>query len=142
MIEWLSLRLAVLIYLDIELPALSAEMTCHTPGIDLALDPSMTEKRSGYHRVFDRAKARAIELQTTVCVVGCIGSIRPRPCPNFSGAAVYLPCEKALGGNGRFAPLGGATATTGEGPLLVTLGIPAGALRRIRGGEADVWPNS
>lgn len=139
-VEWQGLRLAVLICLDIELPALSAALARHAPDIDLLLVPSMTERRAGYHRVFDCAKARAVELQTAVCVVGCIGSIPPGLRPNFSGAAVYLPCEDAFGGDGRFAQVEGTDHAIGDGPLLVARDIPVGALRRMRSGEAAVWP--
>lgn len=141
-IEWNGLRLAMLICLDIEMPALSAALAQHVPDIDLLLVPSMTEKRSGYHRVFDCAKARAVELQTAVCAVGCIGSIPSGNRPNFSGAAVYLPCEEAFGYDGRFAEIAGAAETQGDGPLLIARDIPVGALRRMRQGGAEVWPGA
>ena len=142
LIEWNGLRLAMLICLDIEMPALSAALARHAPDVDLLLVPSMTEKRSGYHRVFDCAKARAVELQTAVCVVGCIGSIPPGGRPNFSGAAVYLPCEEVFGYDGRFAEIPGAAETSSDGPLLIARDIPVGGLRRMRQGGAEVWPGA
>lgn len=142
LVEWNGLRLAMLICLDIEMPALSVALAQHAPQVDLLLVPSMTEKRSGYHRVFDCAKARAVELQTAVCVVGCIGSIPSDTRPNYSGAAVYLPCEEAFGYDGRFAEIAGAAATEADGPLLIARDIPVADLRRMRQGGAEVWPGA
>ena len=142
LIEWNGLRLAMLICLDIEMPALSVALSQHALQIDLLLVPSMTEKRSGYHRVFDCAKARAVELQTAVCVVGCIGSIPSGTRPNYSGAAVYLPCEEAFGYDGRFAEIAGEAETQADGPLLIARDIPVADLRRMREGGAEVWPGA
>ena len=142
LVEWNGLRLAMLICLDIEMPALSVALAQHAPQLDLLLVPSMTEKRSGYHRVFDCAKARAVELQTAVCVVGCIGSIPSGTRPNYSGAAVYLPCEEAFGYDGRFAEIAGAAETQADGPLLIARDIPVADLRRMRQGGAEVWPGA
>src|SRR5215510_1357521 len=70
-IEWQGLRIAVLICLDIELPALAAKLA--PLDLDLVLVPSMTGQLSGFHRVFGCARARAIELMAVVCAVGAIG---------------------------------------------------------------------
>lgn len=86
-VEWMGLRIAVLICLDVKLPALSARLS--SCNIDLPLVPSMTERLSGFHRVFGCAKARAVELVCSVCVVGGIGpatTAEPRP-GNVSGDA-------------------------------------------------------
>lgn len=144
MVEWNGLRIATLICLDIELPALSAKLARSEPDLDLILVPSMTEKESGYSRVFDCAKARAVELQTAVCAVGSIGSALPNNArPNFSGAAVFLPCEAELGYDGRFAEEAGRPEAEGDGPLLIARDVPVGMIRHLRGtGRAEVWPGS
>ena len=50
-----GLKMAILICLDVEMPALSSLLA--RQEIDLLLVPSMTEKLSGYHRVYGCAKA-------------------------------------------------------------------------------------
>ncbi|MEQ8602017.1 MAG: nitrilase-related carbon-nitrogen hydrolase [Marivibrio sp.] len=144
LVEWNGLRIASLICLDVELPALAAKIARSEPDLDLLLVPSMTEKQSGYSRVFDCAKARAVELQTAVCAVGCIGSVAPDGSrPNYSGAAVFTPCEAELGFDGRFAAVPGAAETQGDGPMLIARDVPVGMIRQIReGGRAEVWPGS
>ncbi|MHA1600921.1 MAG: nitrilase-related carbon-nitrogen hydrolase [Alphaproteobacteria bacterium] len=141
-VEWRGLRLATVICLDIEMPALAALLApC---DLDLILVPSMTEKLSGYSRVFSCAKARAVELMSAVCAVGCIGKAaasKPR-LSNTSGAAVYLPCEETLGHTGIFADLPPTDRAEGPGPMLVARDIPVGALRALRHGKAEVWPGA
>ncbi len=141
-VEWRGLRLAVVVCLDIELPALSAILS--SLDLDVILVPSNTEARSGYHRVFDCAKARAIELQTVICAVGAIGDVPycEQPGTNVGGAAVYLPCEEALGGTGTLAALPPRGSTDDAGPLLVVRDLPVDAVRRMRAGEARVWPGA
>lgn len=136
-----GLRVAILICLDIEMPALSCRLA--TENIDLLLVPSMTETLSGYHRVFGCAKARAVELMTAVAVCGTVGAARgtTQMPTNVSGAALYLPCEPEFGFNGiagELAPTGGAT---GEEPFL-TVSVPVDAMRRLRRGMAEVWPGA
>ncbi len=142
--QWRGLRIATLICLDVELPALASAIAKREPDLDLLLVPSMTEKESGYSRVFGCAKARAIELQTAVCAVGSIGSVAPDGSrPNFSGAAVFLPCEEPLGFNGRFAEITGRADAEDDGPLLIARDVPVGLIRELRkGGDAEVWPGS
>lgn len=142
--EWNGLRIATLICLDVELPALAAKLARTEPDLDLLLVPSMTEKASGYHRVFGCAKARAVELQTAVCAVGSIGSVMPDGSrPNFSGASVFLPCEADLGYDGLFAAVPGSPEAEGDGPMLIAKDVPVGMIRALRqGGAAEVWPGS
>jgi len=141
-VEWRGLRLAVLICLDIEMPALASLLApC---DLDLILVPSMTEKLSGYSRVFSCAKARAVELMTAVAAVGCIGKAaasKPR-LSNTSGAAVYVPCEEALGHTGIFANLPASDRADGPGPVLLARDIPVGLMRQLRHGQAEVWPGA
>lgn len=141
-VEWRGLRLAVVVCLDIELPALSAILS----GLDLdvILVPSNTEARSGFHRVFDCAKARAIELQTIICAVGAVGDVAycEQPGTNVGGAAVYLPCEDALGSTGTLASLPPRANDSGPGPLLVVRDLPVDAVRGMRAGAARVWPGA
>lgn len=144
--DWNGLRCAIVTCLDIELPALSVKLAQTAPDLDLILCPSMTEKLSGYSRVFGCAKARAIELMTTVAVVGVIGSTPLKePRPNVSGAAVYLPCEADLGFDGRFAEIGPfSAAPAGDplGPRLHARDIPVGKVRKLRENQPEVWPGS
>jgi predicted amidohydrolase len=144
LVEWNGLRLATLICLDVELPALSAKLARSEPDLDLILVPSMTEKPSGYARVFDCAKARAVELQTAVCAVGCIGSVAPDGSrPNHSGAAVFLPCEADLGFDGKFASVPPRDTDDGDGPMLIAKDVPVGMIRTIRdSGRVEVWPGA
>ena len=141
-VEWRGLRLAVVICLDIEMPALATLLApC---DLDLILVPSMTEKLSGYSRVFSCAKARAVEFMSTVCSVGCLGKAaasKPR-LSNTAGAAVYLPCEEALGHTGVFADLPASDQAEGPGPMLIARDIPVGLVRELRHGKAEVWPGA
>lgn len=141
-VEWEGLKLGTLICLDVEMPALAAKMA--TADLDLLLVPSMTSFRSGYHRVFDCAKARAIELQTIVCAVGAIGAPAPLATreSNCSGAAVFLPCERPLGEIGEAAKIGPFAAIEGDGPLLIARDLPVAEIRRLRHGAAEVWPGA
>jgi predicted amidohydrolase len=138
--EWRGLRLAVVICLDIEQPALIARL--QGLDLDLVLVPSMTDLESGYRRVFDCAKARAVELLCPVAAVGVIGSqvLRGEPEPATSGAAVYLPCEPGLGANGIHAEIPMLAESEGDGPLLIARDVPVGACRALRRAGAEAWP--
>lgn len=140
--NWRGLRTAILTCLDIEMPHLAARMQGW--DIDLLLVPSMTAYRSGYHRVFDCAKARAIELQCLVAVVGCVGGVRTahRESVNCSGAAVFVPCEVRLGMTGTLYHIGPLDRAEGEGPILLAKDLPLAAIRASRHGQAEVWPGA
>ena len=144
--EWNGLRCAIIICLDIELPILSSMLAQAAPDLDLIICPSMTEKVSGYSRVFSCAKARAVELFTTVAVVGCIGATPlGEGRKNVSGAAVYQPCEAELGFTGRFAEIGPFhEAEKGDplGPRLHAKDIPIGIVRKLRATQPEVWPGA
>jgi predicted amidohydrolase len=141
--EWKGLTCALLICLDVELPAVSTQLAREAPDLDLLIVPSMTARLSGYSRVFGCAKARAIELLTCVAVTGCIGSVPLQPeRPNVSGAAVFLPCEAELGYDGRFADTGVFERSEGAGPLLHARDIPIAEIRRLRRQGAEVWPGA
>jgi predicted amidohydrolase len=141
-VEWEGLRFATLICLDIELPALAARLA--PLDLDLILVPSMTSKLSGFHRVFGCARARAIELMTTVCAVGAIGVPErlTRRDSNTSAAAAFVPCEEALGFTGVPAALSPTARTTGAGPMLIASDLPVGLVRELRRGKAEVWPGA
>ncbi|MFD1381398.1 nitrilase-related carbon-nitrogen hydrolase [Fodinicurvata halophila] len=139
LIHWRGLRLVILICLDCELPDLAAHVSALQP--DLILVPSQTSRPSGYHRVFHCARARAVESMTAVAAVGVIGAAatgRPRE-GYHAGAALFLPCESALGsdGNGGFLPA--LDSCDDEGPVL-SVDIPIERLRTLRRGGAEVWP--
>jgi predicted amidohydrolase len=142
-VAWRGLRLAVVTCLDIELPALAAALGERM--LDLVLVPSMTHRPAGYHRVFGCAKARAVELQAIVAAVGVIGTL-PDGTSHHSGAAVFLPCEEALGHTGVLAALGPlGDPLPGEdpwGPMLIARDLPVATVRALRAGAAEVWPGA
>lgn len=140
--DWRGLRIAVVICLDIEQPALAARL--QGLDLDLVLVPSMTELESGYRRVFDCAKARAVELVCPVAAVGLVGSqvLRGVAEPSTSGAAVYLPCEPGLGSNGIHAEIPMLKEADGDGPLLIARDVPVGACRALRRSGAEAWPGA
>lgn len=141
-LQWRGLRIVTVICLDCELPALSARIAEIEP--DLLLIPSQTTTEAGYRRVFDCAKARAIELACPVLVCGGVG-IAMFPSggqePNVSGAACYLPCESTGVPNGILASFG-PVATLGDdaGHLEIVKDVPVAECRALRAGKADVWP--
>lgn len=138
-IEWRGLKVAIMICLDIELPALAVAVADRT--LDLILTPSMTGKPSGYHRVFGCAKARAVELQTIVAAVGTIGTQAPGD-TNYSGASVFTPCEEALGFTGIHASIDPTGDTEDDGPMLIARDLPVDTIRALRAGGAEVWPGA
>lgn len=136
-VSWRGLRFLVLICLDIEMPGVAQMLVDR--DIDLVLVPSMTGHLSGYHRVFDCAKARAVELFAIVGAVGCIGRVGAGGIDgNCSGAAFFAPCEVAFGATGLVDRTGPFTEVEGPGPLLVSM-LPIGALRQARRAGAEVW---
>lgn len=142
-VQWKGMKLATLICLDIEMPALSQRLA--QESLDLLLVPSMTSKLAGYSRVFGCAKARAIELQTAVLTCGVIGAAstnKPRE-TNISGASVFLPCEEALGHVGIAGEeLPPQNEVEGVGPMLIARDLPIRLIRELRAGAAEVWPGA
>jgi predicted amidohydrolase len=138
-----GVRAAILICLDIELPALSARLAA--AGIDVLFVPSYTSRLSGYSRVFSCARARAVELLSAVCVVGCFGKFRTANGTGFqstAGAAVYVPCEPELGMTGILEELPPRSAGEGPGPLLVA-DVPVAKIRALREeSSGEVWPGA
>lgn len=139
--EWRGLRLSLVICLDIEMPALAHKMAAQ--DIDLLLVPSMTAKAAGYHRVYNCARARAVELMTAVAVVGNVGGAakdgKARETYQ-SGAAVYIPSEEVFGHTGVFSELPLHGRTDGPGNVLYSRNIPVGDIRVVRHGSAEAWP--
>ncbi|MCE9508357.1 MAG: nitrilase [Alphaproteobacteria bacterium] len=136
--EWQGYRIAVVICLDIELPALSARMA--SLDIDLILVPSMTSKLAGYHRVFSCAKARAVELLAAVAAVGVIGGAAGCE-QHISGASFFLPCEEKFGHTGTLASVAPSYTAEGAGPLLIG-DLSLDDIRMMRRGQAEVWPGA
>lgn len=140
---WRGLNMAILTCLDIEMPALSILLAPH--DIDLILVPSMTTRFAGYHRVFGCAKARAIELQAAIAVVGPIGNVMQGDVvrgDNTSASALYLPCEECLGHNGVAESV---EVSQGHDPTdlideLLFATVPCQQVRDLRQGLAEVWP--
>lgn len=139
--SWRDINLAVLVCLDIEMPALSSALA--ETDVDLVLVPSMTEKSSGYHRVFNCARARAVELMAPVAVVGSIGNATKGGvirAGNTSGASLYLPCEEALGSDGIHSETPMHDRAEGRGALLISKDVPVGLIRDTRKNKPEVWP--
>ncbi|WP_434052139.1 MAG: nitrilase-related carbon-nitrogen hydrolase [Roseibium sp.] len=136
-----GLRMAILICLDIEMPALSCLLAKAKP--DLILVPSMTEKHSGYHRVYGCAKARAVELMCAVAVCGVVGVSKgtTQNESSVSGAALYVPCEESLGFTGIAADAAPTDGASSEEPYL-TCAVPLKELNDLKGGKAEVWPGA
>ncbi len=135
--EWRGYRMAVVVCLDIELPALSARLAGQ--DIDMILVPSMTSKLAGYHRVFSCARARAVELLVAVAVVGCIAGA-PECEQKISGASFFLPAEERFGHTGVLAGMEPSYTAEGAGPLLAR-DVPLDDIRAMRrGGTGEVWP--
>ena len=140
--DWRGVRIATLVCLDVELPALAARLAPLNP--DLILVPSMTEGPSGHARVFGCARARAIELMSVVAVAGVVG-VSPgstQNLDNVGGAAVYLPAEPDLGEDGILADTGPIEGDADDGPRLVIDDIPIDTLRALKAGRAQVWPGA
>jgi predicted amidohydrolase len=141
LLELEGLSLAILVCLDVELPALSCRLAALRP--DLVLVPSMTYNAAGHARVFGCAKARAVELMAAVACTGVVGASpgTTQNDQNVSGNAVYIPCEPELGYTGvllQTAPTGGRD---GEEPFDV-VDVPVGAVRSLRQTGGEVWPGS
>ena len=136
-----GLKMAILICLDVEMPALSSLLA--KEQIDLLLVPSMTEMLSGYHRVFDCAKARAVELMTSVAVCGTVGATpgTTQMESNVSGAALFVPCEEELGFTGTAVSVEPTGGLHGEEPFVVA-SVPVDVVRQLRAGDAEVWPGA
>ncbi|QFT32489.1 C-N hydrolase family amidase [Labrenzia sp. THAF82] len=139
--ELSGIKIAVLICLDIEMPALSCLLAKHNP--DLVLVPSMTEKLSGYHRVFGCARARAVELMCAIAVCGTVGRSdgTTQNETNVSGAALYLPCEEEFGFTGIGAETPATDGMDKSEPFLI-VDAPLEQLRNLRSGQAEVWPGN
>ncbi len=138
--SWRGLRIATLVCLDVELPALAARLAPMRP--DLILVPSMTEGFSGQARVFGCARARAIELMSVVAVTGVVG-VSPgstQNLDNVGGAAVFVPAEPDLGDDGVIVDTGPIEGDADDGPRLVIDDIPIDTIRDLRAGRAQVWP--
>lgn len=136
-----GLTIAILICLDVEMPALARKLAA--AEVDLVLVPSMTSGLAGYARVFGCARARAVELMAAVAVCGCVGVARGagEPSSNVSGAALFLPCEPSLGSTGIGGEVPATDGLDGSEPWLVA-DVPLAEIRRLRAGAAEVWPGA
>ncbi len=93
--EFLGLRIAVLICLDIEIPELSAML--RGQGVDLILVPSATETLMGCERVTRCASARSVELGCAVVVAPLVGRCASELVDdNLGKIACYLPSQAAF----------------------------------------------
>ena len=136
-----GLKMAILICLDVEMPALSSLLA--RQELDVLLVPSMTEKLSGYHRVYGCAKARAVELMCAVAVCGVVGASKgtTQNDSNVSGAALYLPCEEEFGFDGIGAETEPSNGISGN-DIFLNVKVPVQQLRKLKNGKAEVWPGA
>lgn len=136
-----GLKVAMIICLDVEMPAHSSLLA--KADLDVLLVPSMTERLAGFHRVYDCAKARAVELMTSIAVCGTIGASRgsTQNLTNVSGAALFVPCEEELGHRGVAAFTDPTDGTDGQ-DIYMEAEVPVRIVRQLREGEAEVWPGA
>jgi len=136
-IEWNGLRIAMIICLDSEFTHLWSRLG--QLDLDLIIIPAKTDMITGYNRVFSCARARAIELQTVVCVLGAVGVPFGHPLTDtgVGGASVFLPCDVGVALDGIHATLLPQTAAMMTDRVLITTDIPVGACRRLRNGQAE-----
>jgi predicted amidohydrolase len=140
-VELDGLRVAILVCLDVELPALACLLAA--ARLDLVLVPSMTDSAAGNARVFGCAKARAVEL---MCAVACTGVVGASPGTtqndgNVSGVALYVPCEPELAHRGVLLETALTDGAGGEEPFAV-VDVPVGVIRGLRASGGEVWPGS
>ena len=143
-IQWNGLRIAMIICLDSEFTDLWSRLG--KLDLDLVIVPAKTDMITGYNRVFACARARAIELQTVVCVLGAVGAPLGVPSTDtgVGGASVFLPCDVAVSLDGIHATIAPQTAAMMTDHVLVAADIPVGVCRRLRNGhaEAEICPAS
>ncbi|MEB8386922.1 hypothetical protein OO012_06765 [Rhodobacteraceae bacterium KMM 6894] len=141
-IQWQGLRIAMIICLDSEFTDLWSRLGAL--DLDLVIIPAKTDMITGYNRVFTCARARAIELQTAVCVLGAVGVPFGQPMSDtgVGGASVFTPCDVGVSLDGVHATLSAQTAAMMTDHVLAATDIPVGACRRLRNGhaEAEVCP--
>jgi len=133
--HWRGLRVAMLICLDAQLTRAAARLSAHR--VDLLIVPAGTRELAGHHRVFDCAKARAIELQCPVAAVGLLGPIGKER--YVGGTAVYLPCEPSLDHTGVLHQSGPIAPDTADDPFVVVRDVPFAHCRTIRRGDAQAY---
>lgn len=93
--EFLGLRIAVIICLDIEIPEISSRL--RSDGVDLILCPSATENILGVERVNRCASARAVELGCHVAVSHLTGKAQSELIDeNIGRLAHYAPSQSAF----------------------------------------------
>lgn len=141
-IEWSGLRIAMIICLDSEFTDLWSRLG--GLDLDLIIIPAKTDMITGYNRVFSCARARAIELQTVICVLGAVGVPFGEAMTDtgVGGASVFTPCDVGVSLDGIHAALAPQTAAMMTDHVLIAADIPVGACRRLRNGlaEAEVCP--
>lgn len=136
-IAWNGLRIAMIICLDSEFTHLWSRLG--QLNLDLIIIPAKTDMITGYNRVFGCARARAIELQTAVCVLGATGVPLGQPATDtgVGGASVFLPCDVSVSLDGIHASLAPQTGAMMTNPVLTAVDIPVGLCRYLRNGGAE-----
>lgn len=119
-------RISVAICYDSEFPLLVREMT--ERGAEILLVPSCTERISGYHRVRDGSRARALENQIAVVTSPTVGTAPWSPAVdiNTGAAGVFVPPDF------RTSETGSLTEADLNVPGWITATLPIETLRRLR----------
>lgn len=119
-------RISVAICYDSEFPLLVREMT--EGGAEILLVPSCTERVSGYHRVRDGSRARALENQIAVVTSPTIGEAQWSPAVdiNTGAAGIFVPPDF------RTSETGSLAEAELNAPGWITATIPVETLRRLR----------
>ncbi len=89
-------KIGILICYDVEFPELGRVLA--DQGMNILFVPSLTDTQNGYARVRNCARARAIENECYVALVGCVGNL-PKVHNmdiQFSQSAVFTPCDFAF----------------------------------------------
>ena len=143
-INWNGLRIAMIICLDTEFTHLWSRLG--QLNLDLVIIPAKTDMITGYNRVFACARARAIELQTVVCVLGAVGVPFGQPFDDtgVGGASVFTPCDVGVSHDGVHATTAPQSAAMMTDFVLCAVDIPVGACKALRNGlaEAEICPAS
>lgn len=135
MIKFEGMNIAVIICLDIQIPRTAHMLMESGLQPDLILVPSMTVRRAGFNRVSTCAAARAIELHCPVVIVGGVGAYSYREAleTNYSGAAVFIPCETVFGMDGDREMIGPFEhMEEEEGRLFIARQVPVFACQEAR----------
>lgn len=93
-------RLGILICYDVEFPELSRILA--EEKMEILIVPFFTTTQNGYNRVRHCARARAIENECYVAIVGAVGNLPElmHTGTHYSQSAIFTPCDYAFPADG------------------------------------------